>query len=120
MLRGAGARAPLQPPTPGEPPGEPPGPGAGPVLGARRFGPRRKQAAPAPGRHCGVGWGSGWRAEPSSPETGKEPSQERARQLLGGGQEGPAAPGGRGGLGPGEGTELGEVSPGLLVPLGGG
>lgn len=82
VLRGAGARAPLRPPTPGEPPG----PGAGPVLGARGFGPRREQAAPASGRHCGDGWGEWWWAEPSSPETGKEPSQVRARQLSGGGQ----------------------------------
>lgn len=56
VLRGAGARAPRQPPAPGESPG----PSTGPVLGARGFGPRREQAAPASGRALrGWVWGEG-------------------------------------------------------------
>lgn len=46
VLRGAGARAPLRPPAPGEPPGL----GAGRALGARGLRPRRKRAAAASGR----------------------------------------------------------------------
>lgn len=56
VLRGAGARAPQQPPARGESPG----PGTGPVLGAWGFGPRREQAAPASGRALrGWVWGEG-------------------------------------------------------------
>ena len=46
VLRGAGTRAPLWPPAPGESSG----PSAGAVLGARGFGPGREPAAPASGR----------------------------------------------------------------------
>lgn len=78
------------PPCGPQPPGSPPGSSPGPALGrcwepgglvraeSRRLLPQVGTAA--------MGGGSGWWAEPSSPETGKEPSQERARQLLGGGQ----------------------------------
>ena len=76
VLRGAGARASLQPPGPGEPPG----PRAAQVPGAPGLGPRREQAATASGRAPrGVGGGQ-------SPAhlRGKEPRRESAGQRSGG------------------------------------
>lgn len=97
VLRGAGARAPLRPPTSGEPPGELPGPGAGPVPGARGVGARREQAAPASGRRCGDGCGE-WvagRAHPAHLRQVRSPARKGPVSCWEGGSKGrlPQGPG---------------------------
>lgn len=108
VLRGAGARAPLRPPAPGEPPG----PGAARALGPRGFRPRRERAAAASGRAPrgdrggGAGGGGG-------------PSPAHLRQVGSPAGDAPVSP--QPGPGPGEGAASGaEVSPGSLASLGGG
>lgn len=95
------------PPSSPQPPGSPPAPARAQCWEPRASAHAESRRLLLQVGRCGDGCGERVVAKQSSPEIGKEPGQESARQALGGGQQGQAAPGARVGLGPAEGTELG-------------